>query len=60
MHTFEVGKHYLSVKGVPMLILSVFDHSIRDSFLVFTGELGSATRTLLSETHRAKSRRGRL
>jgi hypothetical protein len=43
-----------------MLILSVLDHGIRDSFFVFTGELGAATRTLLRETHRAKSRRGRL
>jgi hypothetical protein len=60
MHTFQVGEHYLTVKGVPVLITGVFDHSIRDSFLVFPRELGSATRTLLSETHRAKSKTGTL
>jgi hypothetical protein len=51
MHTFQVGEHYLAVEDVPMLSTSVFDHSIRDSFLVFASELGSATRTLLSEAH---------
>ncbi len=51
MDTFQVGKHYLAVQDVPMFTASVFDHSIRDSFPVFPGELGSATRTLLSEVH---------
>jgi hypothetical protein len=51
MHTFQVGKHYLAFEDVPMFTASVFDHSIRDSFLVFASELGSATRTLLSELH---------
>jgi hypothetical protein len=37
MHTFQVGKHYLAVEDVPMFTASVFDHSIRDSFLVFPG-----------------------
>ena len=60
MHTFQVGKHYLAVEDVPMFTASVFDHSIRDSFLVFPSELGSATRTLLSKTHRAKFKTGRL
>lgn len=55
MHTFQVGKHYLAVEDVPMFTVSVFDHSIRDSFLVFPSELGSATRTLLSEVHSGKS-----
>jgi hypothetical protein len=57
MHTFQVGKHYLAVEDVPMFTASVFDHSIRDSFLVFPSELGSATRTLLSEEHRGKSKK---
>jgi hypothetical protein len=54
MHTFQVGKHYLAVEDVPMFSASVFDHSIRDSFLVFPTELGSAPRTLLSEVHGAE------
>jgi hypothetical protein len=51
MRTFQVGQHYLAVEDVPMFTASVFDHSIRDSFLVSPSELGSATRTLLSEVH---------
>lgn len=51
MHTFQVGKHYLAVEDVPMLTASVFDHSISDSILIFPSELGSATRTLLSDVH---------
>jgi len=52
MHTFQVGEHYLAVEDVPMVNASVFDHRIRDNFLVFASELGSATRTLLSQAHR--------
>ena len=51
MHAFQMGKHYLAVKGVPMLDASVFDDSIRDSFLVFRGELTSASRARLLIAH---------
>jgi hypothetical protein len=60
MHTFQVGKHNLAVKDVHMFAASVFDHSIGDSFLVFPSELGSTTRTLLSEMHRGKSTKERV
>ncbi len=51
MHTFQVGEHYLAVEDVLMFTASVFDHSVRDRFLVLANELSSATWTLLSELH---------
>ena len=49
--SFQVGKHHVAVEDVPMFDSSMFDHSIRDSCLVFPTAFGSAPRTLLSEAH---------
>jgi hypothetical protein len=51
MHAFQVGEHYLAVKGVPVFNPGVFDNSIRDSFLIFTGELETASRAYLLVAH---------
>jgi len=47
MHTFEVSEDDLSVQRVSVLIPSVLDHRVDDSFHVVRGEVTPATRTRL-------------
>ncbi len=47
MHTFKVRQDDVSVQRVSVLIPSVLNHRVDDSFLVVSGEVTSATRTRL-------------
>ena len=51
VHTFEVGKHDVTVERMPMLRAGVLDDRVRDCLLVVASEVGAAPRASLLVSH---------